>query len=207
MWAVKLKADFKFVPRIFCIDANAAMSLIDNMHREGWMLEAADNGNSWTVGWKRLDDSLPLPRDNDSLGVYTSTTFPRTVARSAFKALEYRDSILNVEKNTPSEQYKISSAVIRERNRWRRRVKDIWRATLEKGKTPAQILGIIQHKILGFGSRGYKSKGRQYDNERILYPEDFDVSDFDELIKGYRNIISEDEPTKRGDGGTTEGDK
>ena len=65
MWAVKLKADFKFVPRIFCIDANAAMSLIDNMHREGWMLEAADNGNSWTVGWKR-QASAASSRSNHS---------------------------------------------------------------------------------------------------------------------------------------------
>jgi len=197
MWGVKLKADFKFVPRVCCADANAAMSLIDNMHREGWMLKASDNGNSWTVGWKRLDDSLPLPRDNDLLGVYTATTFPRTVARSAFKALEYRDSILDVEKNTPSEQYKISSAVIRERNRWRRRVKDIWRATLLKDKTPAEILDLIQHKILGFGSMGHRGKGRQYSNERILYPEDFEVSDFEEVIKGYRNIMVEEEPTQR----------
>ena len=199
MWAVKLQSDFSFVPRTFCIDANAAMSLVDNMHREGWFMVASDNGDSWTVGWKRVDDALPLPKDNDLLGVYTSTTLQRTIARSAFKALEYRDSVMDVKKNTPSEEYKIQSAVIRERNRWRRRVKDIWRATLEKEKGAEEKLDAIQHKILGFGSHGYRGKGRQYSNERILYPEDFDVSDFEEVIEGYGNIIGEEEATNQSD--------
>ena len=201
MWAGRLKHDFNFVPRVFCKDANAVMSLIGNMHREGWFMEASDNGDSWTVGWKRKDDDVTPLHGNDTLGIYTASTFPRTVARSAFRALEYRESILDVAKNTPSEQYKISSAVNRERTRWRRRVKEIWDATNDKSIPSAEILTRIQHKILGFGSEGYRGKG--YKSDRILMPEDVDTSDFEEVIPGYRNIMSEEENPQHGNDVTT----
>ncbi len=200
MWGVKLQADFKFIPRTFCVDANAAMVLVDNMHREGWFMEAADNGDSWTVGWKRIDEAVPPPKDNNLLGVYTSTTLQRTIARSAFAALEYRDAVLGVEKHTPSEEYKIKSAVLRERKRWRRRVRQLWDATLDKEIASPEIITRIQHIILGFGSHGYRNKSRRYSEERILLPEDFSGADFEEVIEGYRNIIEEEETTKRGEG-------
>ena len=76
-------------------------------------------------------------------------------------------------------------------------MKEIWLITLDKELSAEERVSGVQHKILGFGSQGYRNKG--YNEDRILLPEDYNVSDFEEVIPGYRNIIGEEEAEGTGE--------